>query len=127
MSFSFRGNEPLREAIHAVFLYHAIAAGMDMAIVNAGQLAQYDEIEPELRERIEDVILNRRPDATERLLEIAERYRGAAHVRARRPTSSGASCRSRERLVHALVNGINDFIVEDAEAGAPRAADARSR
>src|SRR3984957_11720843 len=75
VSFSFRGNELLREAIHAVFLYHAIAAGMDMAIVNAGQLAQYEEIDPELRDRIEDVILNRREDGTERLLEIAEGYR----------------------------------------------------
>ena len=114
VSFSFRGNEPLREAIHAVFLYHAIAAGLDMAIVNAGQLAQYDEIEPELRERIEDVILNRRADATERLLEIAERYRdtGAA------PKVADLEWRKlpvRERLVHALVNGVNDFIVEDAE------------
>ncbi len=114
VSFSFRGNETLREAIHAVFLYHAIAAGLDMAIVNAGQLAQYDEIEPELRERIEDVILNRRADATERLLEIAERYRdtGAA------PKVADLEWRKlpvRERLVHALVNGVNDFIVEDAE------------
>ncbi len=114
VSFSFRGNETLREAIHAVFLYHAIAAGLDMAIVNAGQLAQYDEIEPELRERIEDVILNRRADATERLLEIAERYRdtGAA------PKVADLEWRKlpvRERLVHALVNGVNDYVVEDAE------------
>ena len=93
VSFSFRGNEPLREAIHAVFLYHAIAAGLDMAIINAGQLAQYDEIEPELRERIEDVILNRRADATERLLEIAERYRDTGAAPNARRTSSGASCR----------------------------------
>src|SRR5579875_2792676 len=115
VSFSFRGNEPLREAIHAVFLYHAIAAGLDMAIVNAGQLAQYEEIEPELRERIEDVILNRRADATERLLEIAERYRDAASG----PKAIDLEWRKlpvRERLVHALVNGINDYIVEDAEA-----------
>ncbi len=114
VSFSFRGNEPLREAIHAVFLYHAIAAGLDMAIVNAGQLAQYDEIDPELRDRIEDVILNRRADATERLLEIAERYRdaGATH---REVDTAWRELPVRERLVHALVNGINDHIVQDAE------------
>jgi cobalamin-dependent methionine synthase I len=76
VSFSFRGNETVRQAIHSVFLYHAIAAGMDMGIVNAGAMPIYDELEPELRERVEDVILNRRSDATERLLEIAERYKG---------------------------------------------------
>jgi 5-methyltetrahydrofolate--homocysteine methyltransferase len=115
VSFSFRGNEPLREAIHAVFLYHAIAAGMDMAIVNAGQLAQYDEIDPELRERIEDVILNRRSDGTERLLEIAERYRDTAGTK-RELDLSWRELPVHDRLVHALVNGINEFIVEDAEA-----------
>src|SRR4029077_8397254 len=78
VSFSFRGNEPLRESIHAVFLYHAIAAGLDMAIVNAGQLAQYEEIEPELREACEDLVLNRRPDATERMLKLAARFGGAS-------------------------------------------------
>ena len=78
LSFSFRGNEPVREAMHAVFLYHAIQAGMDMGIVNAGQLAVYETIEPELREACEDVVLNRRADATERLLTLAERYRGGA-------------------------------------------------
>src|SRR5918999_1351595 len=78
VSFSFRGNNPVREAIHAVFLYHAINAGLDMGIVNAGALAVYDEVEPELRERIEDVVLNRRPDAAERLLEIAESHNRAA-------------------------------------------------
>ena len=78
LSFSFRGNEPVREAMHAVFLYHAIQAGMDMGIVNAGQLAGYDHIEPELREACEDVVLNRRDDSTERLLEIAERFKGGA-------------------------------------------------
>src|SRR5580692_173206 len=115
VSFAFRGNEPVRQAMHAVFLYHAIAAGLDMAIVNAGQLAIYEEIEPDLRERVEDVILNRRPDAGERLLEIAERYRGGEAIQhevdlrwRERPV--------RERIVHALVNGINEFIVEDAEA-----------
>ncbi|WP_249019673.1 methionine synthase [Conexibacter sp. S30A1] len=114
VSFSFRGNEPLREAIHAVFLYHAIAAGMDMAIVNAGQLGQYEEIDPELRERIEDVILNRREDATERLLEVAERYRDSGAAK-RETDHEWRKLPVRERLVHALVNGINEFIVEDAE------------
>jgi 5-methyltetrahydrofolate--homocysteine methyltransferase len=114
VSFSFRGNEPLREAIHAVFLYHAIAAGMDMAIVNAGQLAQYEEIDPELRDRIEDVILNRRSDGTERLLEIAERYRDAATTH-KEADVEWRKLPVRERLVHALVNGINEHIVEDAE------------
>ncbi len=115
VSFSFRGNEPLREAIHAVFLYHAIAAGLDMAIVNAGQLAQYEEIDPELRDRVEDVILNRRPDATERLLEIAERYRDASAT-AKVADLSWRQLPVGQRLVHALVNGINEYIVEDAEA-----------
>jgi 5-methyltetrahydrofolate--homocysteine methyltransferase len=115
VSFSFRGNEPLREAIHAVFLYHAIAAGLDMAIINAGQLAQYDEIDAELRDRIEDVILNRRADATERLLEIAERYRDAGATQ-REVDLSWRELPVRERLVHALVQGINEYIVEDAEA-----------
>jgi 5-methyltetrahydrofolate--homocysteine methyltransferase len=114
VSFSFRGNEPIREAIHAVFLYHAIAAGLDMGIINAGQLAQYEEIEPELRDRVEDVVLNRRPDATERLLEIAERYRDSEGVR-REVDLSWREAPVRERLVHALVNGVNDFVVEDAE------------
>jgi 5-methyltetrahydrofolate--homocysteine methyltransferase len=115
VSFAFRGNEPVREAMHAVFLYHAIAAGLDMAIVNAGQLAIYDEIEPELRERVEDVILNRRPDATERLLEIAERFRGEDGTARAVADRSWRERRVHERLVHALVNGINEFIVEDTE------------
>jgi 5-methyltetrahydrofolate--homocysteine methyltransferase len=114
VSFSFRGNEPIREAIHAVFLYHAIAAGLDMAIVNAGQLGLYEEIEPELRERVEDVILNRRPDSTERLLEVAERYRDTEGIR-RETDNSWRDLSVNERLVHALVNGINEFIVDDAE------------
>src|SRR5690606_35297661 len=76
VSFAFRGNDPVREAMHSAFLYHAIQAGMDMGIVNAGQLEVYEEIDPELRERVEDVLLNRRPDATERLLEIADQVRG---------------------------------------------------
>jgi len=114
VSFAFRGNEPVRQAMHAVFLYHAIAAGLDMAIVNAGQLAIYEEIEPELRERVEDVILNRRVDAAERLLEIAERYRGAEGVQ-RKQDLAWRELPVRERLVHALVNGINDHITQDAE------------
>jgi 5-methyltetrahydrofolate--homocysteine methyltransferase len=115
ISFSFRGNDHVREAIHSVFLYHAIRAGMDMGIVNAGQLAIYDEIEPELLERVEDVVLNRRPDATERLLEIAERYRAAGE---RRPAAEELAWRSQpveERLAHALVEGIDTWIVEDTE------------
>ena len=90
LSFSFRGNEPVREAMHSVFLYHAISAGMDMGIVNAGQLAVYAEIEPELREACEDVVLNRRPDATERLLALAEDYKGQRRRRRRRRISPGA-------------------------------------
>jgi 5-methyltetrahydrofolate--homocysteine methyltransferase len=114
VSFAFRGNEPVRQAMHAVFLYHAIAAGLDMAIVNAGQLAIYEEIEPDLRERVEDVILNRRSDAAERLLEIAERYRGSEGVQ-REQDLAWRELPVRERLVHALVNGINEFITQDAE------------
>jgi 5-methyltetrahydrofolate--homocysteine methyltransferase len=123
VSFAFRGNEPVRRAMHAVFLHHAVAAGLDMAIVNAGQLTQYDEIEVELRERVEDVILNRRPDAGELLLEIAERHRGDGG--AERPTVEADWRRLpvAERLVHALVHGVNDFIVEDAEAARLEAAD----
>jgi 5-methyltetrahydrofolate--homocysteine methyltransferase len=115
VSFSFRGNEPVRRAMHSVFLYHAIPAGMDMGIVNAGQLDVYDEIPAELRERVEDVILNRRPDATDRLLEIAEKYKGEGG----RKTEADLSWREapvRERLTHALVNGINTWIEEDTEA-----------
>ena len=115
VSFSFRGNEPVREAMHSVFLYHAIQAGMDMGIVNAGQLAIYDEIEPDLRERVEDVILNRRSDATERLLEIAERYRGDAGKK-KEEDLSWRELPVRERLTHSLVKGINAFIEEDTEA-----------
>jgi 5-methyltetrahydrofolate--homocysteine methyltransferase len=113
VSFSFRGNEPVREAIHTAFLYHAIQAGMDMGIVNAGMIGVYDELDPELRERVEDVVLNRRPDATERLLEIAEAVKGSA-----KDDSARLAWRSQpveERLSHALVHGITDFIVEDTE------------
>ena len=121
VSFSFRGNERVREAMHSVFLYHAIQAGMDMGIVNAGQLAIYDEIEPELRECVEDVILNRRPDATERLLEIAERYKGDAGKK-KEEDLSWRELPVKERLTHALVKGINAFIEEDTEAARKEAA-----
>ena len=118
VSFSFRGNEPVREAIHTVFLYHAIAAGMDMGIVNAGMIGVYDDLEPTLRERVEDVVLNRRPDAAERLLEIAEQAKGAAkdesHKLAWRGTPEQPAPVG-ERLTHALVHGITDFITEDTE------------
>jgi 5-methyltetrahydrofolate--homocysteine methyltransferase len=114
VSFSFRGNEPVREAMHSVFLYHAIAAGMDMGIVNAGQLAIYEEIEPVLREAVEDVVLNRRPDATERLLEIAAKYKGEAGGK-RREDLEWRSWPVAKRLEHALIKGIDDFIVEDTE------------
>jgi 5-methyltetrahydrofolate--homocysteine methyltransferase len=113
VSFSFRGNDPVREAIHTVFLYHAIKAGMDMGIVNAGMVGVYDDLEPELRERVEDVVLNRRPDAGERLVEVAESAKGAA-----KDDSAKLAWRAKpvdERLSHALVHGINDFIVEDTE------------
>ena len=113
VSFSFRGNEPVREAIHTVFLYHAISAGMDMGIVNAGMIGVYDELDAELRERVEDVVLNRRKDATERLLEIAESVKGAA-----KDDSAKYAWRAlpvRERLTHALVHGQNEFITEDTE------------
>ena len=114
VSFAFRGNEPVRQAMHSVFLYHAIAAGLDMAIVNAGQLAIYEEIDPDLRERVEDVILNRRSDATERLLEIAEDYKDDKSVRSE-PDLTWRERPVHDRLVHALVSGNNEFIVEDTE------------
>ncbi len=119
LSFSFRGNEPVREAMHAVFLYHAIQAGMDMGIVNAGQLAVYDTIEPELREACEDVVLNRVPKAggtaTERLLDIAERFKGAAGKEARERDLAWREWPVEKRLEHALVNGITEFVEEDTE------------
>ncbi|KXW76164.1 methionine synthase [Mycolicibacterium phlei] len=117
VSFSFRGNNPVREAIHAVFLYHAIEAGLDMGIVNAGALVPYDSIDPELRERIEDVVLNRREDAAERLLEIAERYRQSGQG-AESTDPAAAEWRSmpvRERITHALVKGIDAHVDEDTE------------
>lgn len=114
LSFSFRGNERVREAMHSVFLYHAINAGMDMGIVNAGQLAVYEDIESELREACEDVVLNRRPDSTERLLELAESYKGKGGERAEKTLAWRAEPVAK-RLEHALVHGITDFIDEDVE------------
>jgi len=114
VSFSFRGNETVRQAIHAVFLYHAIRAGMDMGIVNAGALPIYDDLDAELRERVEDVVLNRRKDGTERLLEIAERYKakkGDVVVEA----LAWRSLPIRQRLAHALVHGIDAFVDADTE------------
>ena len=115
VSFSFRGNEPVREAMHAVFLYHAIRAGMDMGIVNAGSLTLYDDVEPELRERVEDVLLNRRDDATERLLEVAEQAKAGGKKQATERDLSWRQAPVKDRLAHALVHGINEFIVEDTE------------
>src|SRR5262245_2219176 len=113
ISFSFRGNNTVREAMHAAFLYHAIRAGLDMAIVNAGQLAVYEEIEPELRERVEDVLLNRRDDATERLIELAERVK----AKGKAPVTDEFWRKQpvQERLKHALVKGITDYIDTDTE------------
>ncbi|HSD68318.1 MAG TPA: methionine synthase, partial [Woeseiaceae bacterium] len=116
VSFSFRGNQAVREAIHSVFLYHAIKAGMDMGIVNAGQLAIYEDLSRDLRDAVEDVVLNRREDATERLLQVAERFKGQGGER----RASGADLGWRElpvdkRLEHALVNGIDEFVVADTE------------
>ena len=113
VSFSFRGNTAVREAMHSVFLYHAVRAGLDMGIVNAGQLAVYDEIEPRLREAVEDVILDRRPDATERLLALAEDYRSGG--KRREEDLSWREQPVEKRLEHALVKGIDRWIVEDTE------------
>jgi 5-methyltetrahydrofolate--homocysteine methyltransferase len=120
LSFSFRGNEPVREAMHSVFLYHAIKAGMDMGIVNAGQIAVYDDLDPELREACEDVVLNRRADAAEQLLALAQRYRG--HGKEKK--EADLAWRERlvsERLSHALVHGITDFIEADVEEARQKA------
>jgi 5-methyltetrahydrofolate--homocysteine methyltransferase len=120
MSFSFRGNEPVREAMHSVFLYHAIKAGMDMGIVNAGQMIVYDDIKPELREAVEDVVLNRRPDASERLLALAESYRGQT----REQKEANVEWRGwpvEKRLSHALVHGITEFIETDTEEARQKA------
>ena len=113
VSFSFRGNEPVREAIHTVFLYHAIQAGMDMGIVNAGMVGVYDDLDADLRERVEDVVLNRREDSTERLLEVAENVKGAAKDDSQRLAWRVHGVDA--RLSHALVHGINEFIVADTE------------
>ena len=125
LSFSFRGNEPVREAMHAVFLYHAIQAGMDMGIVNAGQLAVYDTIEPELREACEDVVLNRMPKAggtaTERMLEIAERFKGAGAREAKERDLAWRDWPVEKRLEHALVNGITEFVEADTEEARQKA------
>ncbi len=114
VSFSFRGNNPVREAIHAVFLFHAIEAGLDMGIVNAGALVVYDQVDPELRERIEDVVLNRRPDAAERLLEIAEAHNKAAGV-AEDGIEEWRELPVAERITHALVKGIDAHVESDTE------------
>ena len=115
VSFAFRGNDRVREAIHAVFLYHAIRAGLDMAIVNAGALPQYDDIDADLLERVEDVVLDRRPDATERLLDIAPRYAGGAAVDRSTEDLTWRELPVNERLTHALVEGNDAWIVEDTE------------
>ncbi len=121
LSFSFRGNEPVRAAMHSVFLFHAIAAGMDMGIVNAGALPVYDDIDPELRDLCEDVILNRRPDSTERLLQAAERYRGGGEQKAAE-TAEWRTWPVEKRLAHALVAGITEFIEVDTEEARQRVA-----
>ncbi|CAM8653179.1 MetH Methionine synthase I, cobalamin-binding domain [Comamonadaceae bacterium] len=118
VSFSFRGNDPVREAIHTVFLYHAIKAGMDMGIVNAGMVGVYDDLEPALRERVEDVVLNRREDAGERLVDIAETAKSGAKDESKKLEWRGtpeAPVAVNKRLEHALVHGITDFITQDTE------------
>ena len=115
ISFSFRGNNVVREAIHSAFLYHAIAAGMDMGIVNAGMLEVYEEIEPALKELVEDVLLNRRPDATERLVEFGETLKGTDNATSEKKTEEWRNGTVEERLAHALVKGIDTYIEADAE------------
>ncbi|ATA26423.1 methionine synthase [Brenneria goodwinii] len=116
VSFSFRGNDMVREAIHAVFLYHAIRNGMDMGIVNAGQLAIYDDLPAELRDAVEDVILNRRDDATERMLDLAEKYRGSkSDDESHKPQAEWRSWPVKKRLEYSLVKGITEFIEQDTE------------
>jgi len=118
VSFSFRGNDPVREAIHTVFLYHAIKAGMDMGIVNAGMVGVYDDLEPVLKERVEDVVLNRRDDAAERLIEVAEQAKGFAKDVTEKNSWRGSQdspVSVTQRLSHALVHGITEFITEDTE------------
>ena len=120
LSFSFRGNERVREAMHSVFLYHAIKAGMDMGIVNAGQMAVYDDLDPGLREACEDVVLNRRPDAAERLLDLAKKFQGKGHE-AKAADLSWREEPVEKRLAHALVHGITDFVEPDVEEARQRA------
>jgi 5-methyltetrahydrofolate--homocysteine methyltransferase len=120
LSFAFRGNERVREAMHSVFLFHAIKAGMDLGIVNAGQIAVYDTLDPELREACEDVVLNRRPDASERLLALADKFRGAGQA-AKEVDLAWRERPVEKRLAHALVNGITDFIETDVEEARQRA------
>jgi 5-methyltetrahydrofolate--homocysteine methyltransferase len=122
ISFSFRGNDPVREAIHSVFLYHAIKAGMDMGIVNAGQLAIYDDIPPDLLERVEDVVLNRRDDGTERLLEIAERYKQSEGGPKAATEAEWRALPVEKRLSHALIEGVDSWIVQDTEEARLKAA-----
>jgi len=122
LSFAFRGNEPVREAMHSVFLYHAIQAGMDMGIVNAGQLALYDDIPPELRELCEDVVLNRRPDATDRLLEAAPKFKGdGSGAKTKEKDLAWRDAPVEERLTHSLVHGITDYIEADTEEARQKA------
>ncbi|AGK57840.1 methionine synthase [Hyphomicrobium denitrificans 1NES1] len=121
LSFAFRGNEPVRQAMHSVFLYYAIQAGMDMGIVNAGQLTVYDDIPAELRELCEDVILNRRPDATDRLLDAAPKFKGEGGAKAKEKDLSWREGTVEERLSHALVHGITDFIEVDTEEARAKA------
>ncbi|GGE86157.1 methionine synthase [Stappia taiwanensis] len=120
LSFSFRGNEPVREAMHSVFLYHAIQAGMDMGIVNAGQLAIYDDLDPELRDLAEDIVLNRRSDATDRLLDAADRFKGKGGKQ-KVVDLAWRDWPVEERLSHALVNGITDYIEADTEEARAKA------
>ncbi|MCK2183157.1 methionine synthase [Halomonas getboli] len=122
VSFSFRGNNPVREAIHSVFLYHAIRAGLTMGIVNAGQLAVYDDLPEALREAVEDVVLNRRSDSTERLLEIADEYKGDGSGGAKKEDLEWRSWEVEKRIEHALVKGITAYIEEDTELARQRAA-----
>ena len=115
LSFAFRGNEPVRQAMHSVFLYHAIRAGMDMGIVNAGQLTLYDDIPAELRELCEDVVLNRRDDSTDRLLEAAARFKGDGTTKVKEKDLKWRDAPVEDRLTHSLVHGINEFIELDTE------------
>ncbi|GGX78926.1 methionine synthase [Litchfieldella qijiaojingensis] len=121
VSFSFRGNNPVREAIHSVFLYHAIRAGLTMGIVNAGQLAVYDDLPAELRDAVEDVVLNRRDDGTERLLEIADKYKGDGSGEAKKEDLEWRSWEVEKRIEHALVKGVTAYIEEDTELARQRA------